>query len=134
MDATDRTPELRAAFEAMVPEFGTPQRSSLSYDDRITNTLVVATQTMADETEVHPVFALAHHFRSNDSHAPGYTSNPYRGDHQSLPVLVGEEVAIIETSFHKGNAFVEMVTFPNADLTSSLYQAAINILEATETR
>lgn len=136
MTTTDRTETLRAAFEAMIPEFGTPTRRSIQYRDRSDSTLVVPTKDDPANEEIHPVFALSHHFRSKDDYEKGYTGNPYRGDHISVPAYLGfgQGVAIFETSFHKGQAFVEVVTFPDADPDSSLYKAALSILQAEETR
>ena len=136
MTSGDRTELIRTAFEAMVPEFGTPKRSSVRYRDELDSTVVVPLDDDDENTEIHPVFRLSHHFRSRDDYEKGYTSNPYRGDHISVPAYIGidEEVVVFETSFHKGFTFVQVVTFPEADKDSSLYQAALSLLRAEETR
>lgn len=136
MNATDRTLQIRSAFEAMVPEFGRMERNRINYEDETGTTLVAPTKTNPFETEIHPVFPLAHHFRSKDDYEGGYTGNSYRGDHLSVPAYLGfgGDIAIFETSFHKGNAYMEIVTFPEADRDSALYRAALSLLEAEETR
>ena len=136
MTTDDRTALIRSAFEAMVPEFGKPLRSSLQYEGAVENRLTIPTEDDSSNTEIHPVFRLSHHFLSGDDYAKGYTDNPYRGDHISVPAYLGfsEEIAILETSFHKGFTFVEVITFPEADRESRLYQAAVSLVSAEETR
>lgn len=136
MTTGDRTNLIRSAFEAMVPEFGTPLRSNIRYRDSSDSTLVIALEDDKSNTEIHPVFGLSHHFKSGDDYEKGYTANPYRGDHISVPAYLGfnQEIAIFETSFHKGMAFIEVVTFPEADRESALYSAAMSLLNAEETR
>lgn len=136
MTTGDRTELIRSAFEAMVPEFGTPRRTSVRYRDDGDSTLIVALSDDPSNAEIHPVFGLSHHFRSRDDYGKGYTANTYRGDHISVPAYLGfsQEIAVFETSFHKGQAFIEVITFPEADRDSSLYSAALALLNAEETR
>lgn len=79
---------------------------------------------------VHPVFAFTRHYRSNDDGNAGYTNNPYRGDHVSIP-FYGEddEIGAIDVSFHKGDPFVSAVLFKGPDLSG-----ARTILHMWETR
>jgi hypothetical protein len=130
MTTGDRTELIRSAFEAMVPEFGTPSRTSIRYRDSGDSTLIVAMSDDPSNDEIHPIFGLSHHYRSHDNYEKGYTANPYRGDH----IGIDQEIAIFETSFHKGQAFIDVVTFPSADRDSSLYSAALALLNAEETR
>lgn len=136
MTSGDRTELIRTAFEAMVREFGEPHREPVPYRAPQDSTMMIPITGDPQNEEIHPVFALAHHFRSHDSREEGYTKNPFRGDHISVPAYLGftQEIAVFETSFHKGQAFVEVVTFPAADRESSLYQAALRMLDAEETR
>ncbi|WP_141381597.1 hypothetical protein [Microbacterium lacticum] len=136
METGDRTELIRTAFEAMVLEFGKPNREPIPYREPRDSTMMIPIAGNPENDEIHPVFALSHHFRSKDNYEKGYTDNPHRGDHISVPAYLGftQEIAVFETSFHKGQAFVELVTFPAADRDSSLYQAALRMLDAEETR
>lgn len=82
---------------------------------------------------LHPVFALHEHFRANDDGNAGYTRNTYRGDHLSIPAY-GENgaIAVLETSFHKGDTFVDVVSFDGGD--HAVRAAVTAILAAAETR
>lgn len=82
---------------------------------------------------VHPVFGLLEHFLSNDSYGPGYTSNPYRGDHLTIPAFSEEgDVLTIEVSFHKGDTIVEKCTFPREPV--EVHRALLGLLQTLETR
>lgn len=81
----------------------------------------------------HPVFALAEHYCSHDSGAPGYTANSYRGDHMSIPHYTEDgDVFVLDISFHKGETFLTRVNYPNgpAEVRSALFE----LLESCETR
>ncbi|MFT3875903.1 MAG: hypothetical protein QM708_05720 [Propioniciclava sp.] len=136
MTTVDRTELIRSAFEAMVREFGKPSRRPIPYRNPAGSTVMIPMPDNPENDEIHPVFVLSRHFRSRDDYERGYTENPYRGDHISIPAYLGfsQEIAIFETSFHKGQAFIEVVTFPEADRDSALYKAALNLLDAEETR
>ncbi|WP_299169837.1 hypothetical protein [uncultured Arthrobacter sp.] len=74
---------------------------------------------VAEIDNFHPVFELAEHFRGRDNYeAPGYTGNPYSGDHISIPAWqVKEEVEdfyVLETSYHRGKVISELVNYPDA--------------------
>jgi hypothetical protein len=59
------------------------------------------------------VFELARTFE--EDYGKGYTQNPYRGTHLTVPCWTEEgEVVFIETSFHKGTTFVDVVWYPDA--------------------
>lgn len=136
MPTNDRNSRIRDLFEGMVSEFGEPHRARIRHADSGDRAPILGGPSGLPH-EIHPVFALAHHFRSNDGYARGYTRNPHRGDHMSIPAYLGfgEDIAILETSFHKGETFVEIVTFPNVDpLESSLCRATLDLLQAEETR
>jgi hypothetical protein len=71
---------------------------------------------LVGQTEVggwHPVFPLLQHFRAYDSYEYGFTGNTKRGDHVSIPIYTeGEEIYVMDISFHKGNMSWEIVGFP----------------------
>lgn len=82
---------------------------------------------------LHPVFALAEHYRSHDEGNAGYTYNRYRGDHISIPAFTEEgDVVIIELSFHKGMMICDYLTYPNGD--NYIHQALYDLLRKLETR
>ena len=111
------------AATALFAAMGTPTRAEYSHTD---------VDVPGSET-CHPVFGLASHFRGNDLGERGYTANPYRGDHMSIPCFTEDgEVLVLETSFHKGNATVDRVTFPDAQ--AGIVEALHGLLDACETR
>lgn len=135
MNTSTRTEKIRDLFEEIAREL-------------ITGPNAAAVRTPAHEksergelatpfafagADVHPIFPLLHHFRSEDSYVEGYTANPHRGDHLSVPVVFDGAWGVLETSFHKGNTYVEFVT-PAFEPESPLYRAALQLLEAEETR
>lgn len=82
---------------------------------------------------LHPVFALAEHYRSHDAGNAGYTNNCYRGDHMSIPAFTEDgDVAVIELSFHKGTMICDYLTYPDGD--SNIRQALYDLLRKLETR
>lgn len=80
---------------------------------------------------LHPVFLLTEHARSHDA---GNVLTPYRGDALSIPCYAEHDggVALLQTSFHKGDAYVEIVTFPDADPVHA--HAVVALLSQVETR
>lgn len=82
---------------------------------------------------VHPVFALAEHFRGNDSGNRGFTDNGYRGDHLTIPAYneMGEVLAI-DISFHKGATIIDLCTYQREP--EEVHAALYDILQKLETR
>ncbi|GAF45497.1 hypothetical protein [Rhodococcus wratislaviensis] len=77
----------------------------------------------------HPVFGLAEHYRGHDGGARGYTDNPYRGDHMSIPGYTEDgNVFVLDVSFHKGDTHIERIDFPGgpADVRSALHELLIS--------
>ncbi|MGC4174358.1 hypothetical protein [Demequina sp.] len=130
----------RDAFESLVTHLGVPQRQILKSGAAGRDDLEYANPFDLEELatgEIHPVFAFVHHFRAHDLGNGGYTFNPYRGDHLSIPCNVDwSELAVIDVSFHKGQTFIEWVTFavPSDEPTKALYGAAVELLRRYETR
>ncbi|GAB4097688.1 hypothetical protein GCM10028787_31630 [Brachybacterium horti] len=59
---------------------------------------------------VHPQFDLMEVCPGADDYDPGYTENPYRGEHLTIPCVAEDgELFTIEVSFHKGTTFVDLV-------------------------
>ena len=138
--------EARDAFEYLMKTLGTPTHHSIeSLKSTVISSGYEATWlqiTQGDTGTFHPVFKFAHHFRSKDSYATGYTGNHSRGDHLSTPGFTEDgRIAVIDVSFHKGNTSINVVTFdaqpeesPDAESWQSKYDAALVILEENETR
>jgi len=79
------------------------------------------------------VFGLLVHYRSHDEGARGYTKNPWRGDHISVPCWSEHgNPFVLETSFHKGDSFVERVDFPDAP--DGVMETLTELLQSCETR
>lgn len=131
--AKPTTEDARERFESIVREMGTPRRKPVKRDEYTPERMFVG-----ETGNGHPTYALAHHFRSNDDYEKGYTENPYRGDHMSIPITVESpsgpwnEVIVLDVSFHKGDIFIEEVSFPNA--TPEQIAAARTILGLWYTR
>jgi hypothetical protein len=106
------------AAQALFKALGTPKRSVYRWQDLNLD---------------HPVFGLAEHFEGQGHGAAGYTDNPHRGDHMSLPCWSEEgEVFVLETSFHKGEMYVERIDFPDAP--AQVQSALFKLLQDCETR
>lgn len=132
--------QARSAFEYHVAQLGIPRRRALDGDIPSRQSTHVSFE---DAHNLHPIFALTHAFTGE--HDGGYTSNPYRGAHQSVPCWSeGATFGILETSFHKGDLFIEFVDFPEAaaersseiatspnDTKGGHYEAARLILDPT---
>lgn len=129
----------RALFEGLVSTLGVPRPLRIAG----VSPLTLAGWRSGDvpaptevPTYVHPVFPFAHHFRSYDSYEEGYTANRFRGDHQTIPFTV--EVAPIfgalDVSFHKGEMFVTAMYWPRLRSTEINYDAALSLLNESETR
>jgi hypothetical protein len=87
----------------------------------------------SDYNQDHPVFGLAEHFQAHDQGHSGYTANPWRGDHLSLPGWHEEGgVFVLETSFHKGQVIVERIDYPDAP--DNIQNALEKLLQQCETR
>lgn len=124
MHITDEYSEdVHKEIEALFNALGEPDRMPLQLNN-----------TDGYDSFVHPVFGLATHYNGNDNYAePGYTKNPYRGDHISIPAYKeGESAFVIEISFHKGDTIYEKVTYPKASLPAM--EAAIQGIALRETR
>lgn len=81
----------------------------------------------------HPIFDLAEHYRGNDSGARGYTANPYRGDHMSIPHYTEDgDVFVLDISFHKGDTVLTRVDYPHGS--GEIRKALLELLESCETR
>lgn len=107
---TDTAEQARSAFEYHVAQLGAPRRRALEGDMTSGEHTHVS---FDDAHHLHPVFPLTHYFPGE--YESGYTSNPYRGIHQSVPCWSEEATfGIIESSFHKGDLFIEFVDFPDA--------------------
>ncbi|MFE2961985.1 hypothetical protein [Nocardia tengchongensis] len=81
----------------------------------------------------HPIFGLAEHYKGHDNGDAGYTANPYRGDHMSIPSYTENgDVFVLDISFHKGDTHIERIDFPEgpADIRDALY----GLLVSCETR
>ena len=132
----------RGTFEALAAKLGTPTRTALPGE--VEHWLGTTSQrvTPSDTETWHPVFAFAHHYRANDDYADGYTANPARGDHMSIPGYTEDETwGVIEISFHKGATTVDYVSFDQRPSDQfevpkwqALYDAARTLLEEHETR
>lgn len=134
MTIDDRTEKIRDLFEALAEEFVTgPSRTAVRTEASSTVWGHLETPFSFCGLDIHPVFTLAHHFRANDSGNAGYTDNPHRGDHMSVPVVFDDTWGILETSFHKGRTFAEFIT-PAPEPENPLYRAALALLKAEETR
>lgn len=128
------TPEsLQTAVDGLFAAMGEPARSPLQTragDD--------FPDARIDETQVfhpHPVFALAVHALGNDDYqAQAYSSqNPHRGDLLSVPCITEDSrVVLLETSFHKGHVYVELVEFPHCH--DAVEKALITLLRSVATR
>jgi hypothetical protein len=117
--------------------FGLYPRPVLDAAQALFRALGSPTRTTWQQTEmntIHPVFGLAEHFEGHDNYdATGYTENQYRGDHLSVPCWTeNNEIFVLETSFHKGEMFVERVEFPTAP--EHVYDALLKLLHDCETR
>lgn len=78
--------------------------------------LPVLSKDHLNYVSLHPVFSLTEHFRSHDDYGKGFTQNPYRGDHMTIPCYTEEgQLVLLEVSFHKGATYVEALTFPGTD-------------------
>jgi|SRR5271166_3880641 len=86
-----------------------------------------------DVVGCHPVFGFAEHYRGHDRGERGYTENPYRGDHMSIPCYTEDgDVFVLDISFHKGDTFIERVGFPEGPL--PVRKALYDLLDSCETR
>lgn len=146
MSTENKTNAPRDAFEYLVSELGKPKVHAI--EESISTVMSSGTGATCialpgDSLETfHPVFTLAHHFRSADSYVAGYTSNTFRGDHLSIPGFSEEGgLGVIEISFHKGHAFISLLTFEDkpsdqieAAAWSKKYEAAYQIVVEQETR
>ena len=95
---------LQRALESLTAHLGKPQREA--WADHWP-------EAEAGEHHLHPLFELARIF--DEDYGQGYTGNTYRGTHQTVPCWTEEgEVVFIETSFHKGTTFIDVVWFPDA--------------------
>ena len=82
---------------------------------------------------IHPVFGLAEHFRAHDSGNAGYTHNGFRGDHITIPAFCEfGDVMAIDVSFHKGDTFLTLCTFPEGP--EEVHAALHELLSKLETR
>lgn len=99
--------EMRNAFEALVPGLGAIERSD--WEQGI---------------YLHTYPELARTFDRGE-HNRGYTLNPWRGDHVSIPAWdENSGLAVLEISFHKGQTFIEVVRFAGGPAT----EAAVRLL------
>lgn len=81
----------------------------------------------------HPVFSLAEHYRGHDNGDRGYTDNPYRGDHMSIPCFTEDgTVFALDISFHKGDMHMERINYPDGP--PAIRKALFDLLESCETR
>lgn len=124
---------VHAAVRALFGAAGAPIRSAYQPTKDYPSEGKVPFEPNAVDGGVHPVFGLLVHYRSHDEGIGGYTSNPWRGDHISVPCWSEHgDPFILETSFHKGECFIERVDFPEAP--SELMGALTTLLESCETR
>lgn len=95
--------KLRQLFKAAV-RTGQPKRHR------------VMSSTESFGTTLDPWFDLMEASAPSSDYDPGYTGNPYRGEHLTIP-CVSEEGSLftIEVSFHKGTTFVDVVGFEAMD-------------------
>jgi hypothetical protein len=75
MTTGDRTELIRSAFEAMVPEFGTPSRTSIRYRDSGDSTLIVA---MSDDPSPTTTGATTTTRRATRPTPTGETTSAFR--------------------------------------------------------
>lgn len=132
--ATDLHPEtVHAAVRALFLAAGDPVRSGYQPMSDYPSEGRAPFRPGAIDGGVHPVFGLLSHFRAHDDGAPGFTKNPWRGDHMSVPCWSEHgDPFVLETSFHKGDAFVERVDFPTAP--AGILDALTDLLQSCETR
>lgn len=134
MHTTDFYPEsVHAAARALYAAMGTPVRSPLKVDGDGESTFSLPSPDHEGE-DIHPVFGLMAHYLGNDDYqAKGIASNPFRGDHAAIPCYseMGM-VGLIEISFHKGRAYAELITYPDAP--EPVAEACVALLTALETR
>lgn len=65
---------------------------------------------------MHPQFDLMEVSERADDYDPGYTENPYRGEHLTIPCVAEDgELFTIEVSSHKGTIFVDLVRVVDAE-------------------
>jgi hypothetical protein len=136
MPTTSLYPEsVHAALRALFTSLGTPVRTPATVDQSTDMFSASSGRLIGpdDCEDVHPVFGLAEHFQGHDNGDPGYTHNPFRGDHLSVPCYTeGGGVFVLDISFHKGSTMIEQVAFPGAP--SHLVEATYSLLDKCETR
>lgn len=122
---------------------GSPTRRALPGEIEALNGVAMSFYLRPGATGTfHPVFRFAHHFHSKDDYERGYTANSSRGDHMSIPGYTEDgSWGIIEISFHKGETWVEFVTYEDVPEGPSpmakwhaLNAAALALLDSNETR
>lgn len=142
-DAVDPT-RARDAFEFLLESLGKPTKRALPVEvsESLGSIPSWSWLHFGDTETFHPVFAFAHHFRSFDKGASGYTANTFRGDHMSIPGYSEEgSIGVIDVSFHKGATALELITFEavpadewEARKWREKYAAAHTLLDEHETR
>lgn len=122
-------PEVLTAMHALFRALGEPSRDLITQG---AGTMGIGPDGEATELYgLHPVFPLVETFVPGDA---GYTANKLsRGCHLSLPCWDEDgSVVVLETSFHKGAAYLERLTFPTTQ--PAVHAALYELLQQFEIR
>ncbi len=116
---------IRAAMRALFLALGEPYRTPIAELTADSNSEPPSIYGL------HPVFDLAETFGPGDI---GYTGGyPRRGGHLSLPCFdENGDVGVLDTTFHKGETWVEYVTYPREP--AQVHAALYKLLEQSEVR
>lgn len=104
----DYSAETHREVEELFSSLGKPRRYPLSTEQQ---------ESDGRLEFIHPIFGLTTHYKGNDNYeGGGFTHNPYRGDHISIPAYKeGGGVCVIEISFHKGDTLLDIVDYPESN-------------------
>lgn len=119
--------EMHEVLEALYRAMGKPETVPVTVED---DDGVI----FADDNALHPVFPLARHYYGKDGYADrGYTGNPCRGDHMTVPVYSENgDVYALDIAFHKGRMCEICMRYPHAP--AEVKEIVYRFLTRMETR